>query len=255
MVTGTTLNGNRTPAGWASYFLDHSAVLPGRPTEPLACRPPTAPTNASCSSRPAGSRTTSGRGRTRWSTTCCTRWAPGRLRAADVPLVHAQPLHDRAEAPRATTSRGAGPTAGSCWNTPRPASPSSTVRSSGGSGSPTCRSGSATTSRTSAGGAGRSSRGVPAGRAAGRGRRGGGLGRPVVRAAHAGARESVRERPASEPAPTATAAGQKTTMFDGGEKPARLPGGLVPDAAPELVLARWPGVNWACAVVTPFLRT
>jgi len=35
MVTGTTLNGTTTPAGWASYFLDHSGVLPGRPSERL----------------------------------------------------------------------------------------------------------------------------------------------------------------------------------------------------------------------------
>ncbi|MFI5046066.1 MAG: glycosyltransferase family A protein [Acidimicrobiia bacterium] len=32
MVTGTMLNGTRTWAGWASYFLDNSAVLPGRPS-------------------------------------------------------------------------------------------------------------------------------------------------------------------------------------------------------------------------------
>ncbi len=35
MVTGTTFNGTCTPAGWASYFLDHSGVLPGRPSEEL----------------------------------------------------------------------------------------------------------------------------------------------------------------------------------------------------------------------------
>lgn len=35
MVTGTMLNGTRTWAGWASYFLDHSTVLPGRPSGPL----------------------------------------------------------------------------------------------------------------------------------------------------------------------------------------------------------------------------
>ncbi|HEV7846508.1 MAG TPA: glycosyltransferase [Thermoleophilaceae bacterium] len=35
MVTGTTLNGTPTRSGWASYFLDHSSVLPGRPSEPL----------------------------------------------------------------------------------------------------------------------------------------------------------------------------------------------------------------------------
>jgi glycosyltransferase involved in cell wall biosynthesis len=31
-VTGSMLNGTRTRAGWASYFLDHSAALPGRPS-------------------------------------------------------------------------------------------------------------------------------------------------------------------------------------------------------------------------------
>ena len=39
MVTGTTLNGTRTRAGWASYFLDHSSVLPGRPSTPLGGPP------------------------------------------------------------------------------------------------------------------------------------------------------------------------------------------------------------------------
>ena len=35
MVTGSTLNGTRTPAGWAAYFLDHSSALPGRPSGDL----------------------------------------------------------------------------------------------------------------------------------------------------------------------------------------------------------------------------
>lgn len=39
MVTGTTLNGTRTRAGWASYFLDHSNVLPGWPSTELADAP------------------------------------------------------------------------------------------------------------------------------------------------------------------------------------------------------------------------
>jgi glycosyltransferase involved in cell wall biosynthesis len=39
MVTGTTLNGTRTRAGWASYFLDHSSVLPGRPSTVLGGPP------------------------------------------------------------------------------------------------------------------------------------------------------------------------------------------------------------------------
>ncbi len=39
MVTGSIVNGNRTPAGWASYFLDHSSALPGRPSGELAGAP------------------------------------------------------------------------------------------------------------------------------------------------------------------------------------------------------------------------
>ena len=35
MVSGTTLNGTRTVAGWAAYFLDNSAALPGRPSTVL----------------------------------------------------------------------------------------------------------------------------------------------------------------------------------------------------------------------------
>ncbi len=39
MVTGTTLNGTTTRAGWASYFLDHNSVLPGRPSTELPGAP------------------------------------------------------------------------------------------------------------------------------------------------------------------------------------------------------------------------
>jgi glycosyltransferase involved in cell wall biosynthesis len=35
MVTGTVLNGTRSLAGWASYFLDHSTSLPDRPSGEL----------------------------------------------------------------------------------------------------------------------------------------------------------------------------------------------------------------------------
>ncbi len=40
MVTGTIRNLTTTGAGWASYFLDHGTVLPGRPSEELAVAPP-----------------------------------------------------------------------------------------------------------------------------------------------------------------------------------------------------------------------
>ena len=39
MVTGAVLNGTRSWAGWASYFLDHWIVLPGRPTTQLQSAP------------------------------------------------------------------------------------------------------------------------------------------------------------------------------------------------------------------------
>ena len=39
MVTGSALNGTPTLSGWASYFLDHSEALPGRPSSALAGPP------------------------------------------------------------------------------------------------------------------------------------------------------------------------------------------------------------------------
>ena len=39
MVTGTVLNGTRSWAGWASYFLDHWIALPGRPSTQLESAP------------------------------------------------------------------------------------------------------------------------------------------------------------------------------------------------------------------------
>jgi glycosyltransferase involved in cell wall biosynthesis len=40
MVTGSTLNGTKTTAGWATYFLDHSSMLPGRPSAEYPGAPP-----------------------------------------------------------------------------------------------------------------------------------------------------------------------------------------------------------------------
>ena len=41
MVTASVYNGTDTPAGWAAYYLDHPASLPGRPSGPLR-EPPAA---------------------------------------------------------------------------------------------------------------------------------------------------------------------------------------------------------------------
>ena len=65
MVTGTTRNGTDTPAGWAGYFLDHSSVLPGRPSEQLRSAPAHRLTRLAPCSRSAGSPTTCGPARTR----------------------------------------------------------------------------------------------------------------------------------------------------------------------------------------------
>ena len=40
MVADTMLNGTPTPAGWASYFLDHASFLPARPSYPFTGPPP-----------------------------------------------------------------------------------------------------------------------------------------------------------------------------------------------------------------------
>jgi hypothetical protein len=39
MVTGPVLNGNTTRTGWATYLLDHSSLLPGRPGTELMSAP------------------------------------------------------------------------------------------------------------------------------------------------------------------------------------------------------------------------
>jgi glycosyltransferase involved in cell wall biosynthesis len=39
MVTGSLANGTDTPAGWASYFIDHADALPGRPSGELSSAP------------------------------------------------------------------------------------------------------------------------------------------------------------------------------------------------------------------------
>ena len=46
LVTGPVTNATRTPAGWAAYFLEHGAALPGRPSGRLAS-PPTWSTSLS----------------------------------------------------------------------------------------------------------------------------------------------------------------------------------------------------------------
>ena len=94
MVTGAILNGTDTPAGWASYFLDHSYHMPGRPSAVLS-DPPT-----SCSYTrealvevggfPEGVRT----GEDTVVNTALFRGGRRAFRAADVRLIHNSPCRD-----------------------------------------------------------------------------------------------------------------------------------------------------------------
>jgi glycosyltransferase involved in cell wall biosynthesis len=106
MVTGTTLNGTRTAAGWASYFLDHSAVLPGRPSEPLSVPP------AHCSYERELLLAVGGfPGHLRAGEDTVVNhllYAMGARawRAAEVPIVHASPCRTPARLVRHHFSRG-----------------------------------------------------------------------------------------------------------------------------------------------------
>jgi len=94
MVTGTIVNGTDTPAGWASYFLDHANVLPGRPSTELAGPP------SHCSYAREFLLETGGFPedmRTGEDTVVnLALWRRGRraYRAADVRLVHRSPCAD-----------------------------------------------------------------------------------------------------------------------------------------------------------------
>ena len=95
MVTGTTRNGTDTPAGWAAFFLDHAAALPGRGSEELRVAPGSCsyerrallaiggfPDDVRAGEDTAVNQALFGRGYTAY-------------RAADVPLVH----HNRCTTP------------------------------------------------------------------------------------------------------------------------------------------------------------
>ena len=93
MVTGTTLNGTRTWAGWASYFLDHASVLPGRPSTTLSGAP------AHCSYRRSALLAVSGfpedlrAGEDTVVNQELARRGYSAFRAQDVILVHHSPCH------------------------------------------------------------------------------------------------------------------------------------------------------------------
>ena len=72
MVTGSIVNGTDTPAGWASYFLDHCSALPGRPSGELLGAPAHCSYARDALRAAGGFPRTCAPARTRSSTTSCT---------------------------------------------------------------------------------------------------------------------------------------------------------------------------------------
>jgi glycosyltransferase involved in cell wall biosynthesis len=88
MVTGTTRNGTDTPAGWAAYFLDHSSVLPGRPSEQLRSAPAHCSYEARSLFEVGGFPDDVRAGEDTWVNHALFRAGHTAYRAAEVPLVH-----------------------------------------------------------------------------------------------------------------------------------------------------------------------
>jgi glycosyltransferase involved in cell wall biosynthesis len=88
MVTGTTRNGTDTAAGWAAYFLDHSSVLPGRPSEQLGNAPAHCSYEARALLELGGFPDDVRAGEDTRVNNALFRSGHTAYRAADVPLVH-----------------------------------------------------------------------------------------------------------------------------------------------------------------------
>lgn len=91
MVTGSFLNANRTPAGWASYFLDHSSVLPGRASGELHFAPPHCSYDREVLDRAGGFPEDRRAGEDTVVNTRLFRHGYRAYRAADVTLFHESP--------------------------------------------------------------------------------------------------------------------------------------------------------------------
>ena len=94
MVTGTMLNGTRTPAGWASYFLDHSGSLPGRPSEELRGPPAHCSYDRGILQQVGGFPEDLRAGEDTVVNVALTRLGFRTLRAADVVLTHSSPCRN-----------------------------------------------------------------------------------------------------------------------------------------------------------------
>ena len=115
MVTGTTLAGTRTVAGWAAYFLDNSWTLPGRPSQVLDAPP------AHCSYTRAALLDVGGfpehlrAGEDLVVNTELARRGITAYRSQDVRLIHHSPCRTRSRLIAHYFVRG-GATGGSSWS-------------------------------------------------------------------------------------------------------------------------------------------
>jgi glycosyltransferase involved in cell wall biosynthesis len=94
MVTGSMLNANRTPAGWAAYLLDHAPVLPGRPSGELPFAPPHCSYDREILQRVGGFPQELRAGEDTVVNTELFRRGYRAYRASDVVLMHASPCRD-----------------------------------------------------------------------------------------------------------------------------------------------------------------
>ena len=108
MVTGTMLNGTRTAAGWASYFLDHSGSLPGRPSEELQGPPAHCSYDRGILEAFGGFPPDLRAGEDTVVNVGLTRLGFRTLRAADVILTHTSPCRDARALVRHHFARGRG---------------------------------------------------------------------------------------------------------------------------------------------------
>jgi glycosyltransferase involved in cell wall biosynthesis len=95
MVTGSTRNGTFTRSGWAAYFLDHSTVLPGRPSQQLGAPPAHCSYDRRALLGVGGFPEDLRAGEDTWVNDQLFRGGATAFRAADLPLVH----HNRSRTP------------------------------------------------------------------------------------------------------------------------------------------------------------
>jgi hypothetical protein len=91
MVTGSIVNGNRTRAGWASFFLDHSSALRGRPSGPLLGPPAHCSYEREALEKTGGFREDMRAGEDTVANERLWKVGRGAYRCADIELTHRSP--------------------------------------------------------------------------------------------------------------------------------------------------------------------